>query len=241
MKRLYFLNLAAIISVIGSSACQKKPDELPDVSIIGTVSLYDEGNIKLIGSGMKVSLETPSIGVGGYTDADGGFTFSGISSGLYNVRYEKQGYGTFIRNIEHFDNGALTHLSDTLGQWSTTKIMLVESSLSTNDVNFSVTTNTTGDSTNPRYLRFFFGLDEEVSDTNYENYSEVILAISNPFVQSFNQLDLNGMGFTAGTKVFMRVYGESFYSNNYINADSEKMVFPNLNLSTQSAISVLVP
>ena len=80
-----------------------------------------------------------------------------------------------------------------------------------------------------------------VPDLNYMFYSSTYTAQINPFSLTLNQTDLINAGFSSGQTVFVKVYGESFWGNEYLDSDLNKMIFPNLNLSTTNSVSFIVP
>jgi len=49
------------------------------------------------------------------------------------------------------------------------------------------------------------------------------------------------MGFASGSTVYVKIYGESFYGNDYDEPNQNIRVFPNLNLDSAEAVSFEVP
>ena len=72
-------------------------------------------------------------------------------------------------------------------------------------------------------------------------YSATYVAQINPFQVTLSQTDLINAGFTSGQTVYVKAYGESYWSNEYLDSDLNKMIFPNLNLSTTNSVSFIVP
>jgi len=63
----------------------------------------------------------------------------------------------------------------------------------------------------------------------------------NPFEITLTASDLSGMGFSSGATVYVKVYGDSFWSNEYENSGLGIKVFVNLNIVSASAVSFDVP
>ena len=70
-------------------------------------------------------------------------------------------------------------------------------------------------------------------------YSSTYISQINPYTLSLSQSDLINMGFATGTAVYVKVYGESFWSNDYASGSLRR--FPNLNSNSADAVSFIVP
>ena len=53
--------------------------------------------------------------------------------------------------------------------------------------------------------------------------------------------DFYKLGFTGGSTVYIKAYGESFISSDYLDLATGKRVFPNLNATTVDAVPVILP
>lgn len=241
MKTIHFLILASIIAIIGSANCKIFPENEPPPlqDIFGSVVLYDEGDSILDPSGMSIRIEEYGLEHPVLTDDNGEFVLPSIPLGEWTIVYEKPGYGTFEYWFLHYDDTKSGEIIDTpfLGKLSTTTITQVESRLDGNDYIISVITNPAGDVINPRYIRYFLDENDQVSEENHSYFSEIITVDSNPFEFSISQSELSNSGFSSGTTLYLRVYGDSFKSNIYTEYYTFKMIFPNLNPTTQPAIS----
>ena len=243
-NRIIILGLA-LMSLLG---CTKNevitPDPATKANIIGSVNLYDDRTTEVENSGMKIIVEgiTPELST--TTDANGDFTLQDVPFGTYNLTFDKTGYGTFrYLNLVHSNTGSSTIIPTTfsLGQFSTTHVTLLEVNISGNDVSILATTDPGGNSNHRRYLRFFYHTESNVSDDNYTKFSEVLISQDNPYEQILSQTDLSNLGFASGATVYIKVYGDSFWSNDYIDPNSFKRIFPNLNVNSANAVSFLVP
>lgn len=242
IKNAGFFVVLMLISCNGDD--DPAPDPITTANIIGSVNLYDNGTNQIDNTGMTVKIDGSSPMVSATTDIDGNFTLADVPFGTYTLVYEKPGFGTFKKfEIEHTNAVSSTAIanSPSLGQMSTTQITNLETNLSGNDVIISVTTDPSGNSNNERYIRFFYSTSANVSDENYTNYSEGLISQINPYEKTLTSSDLSNMGFSSGATVYVRVYGDSFWSNEYDDPDLGRRVFPNLNSASANAVSFIVP
>ncbi len=179
------------------------------------------------------------------TGTDGKFIIPLIPFGNRTLVFEKAGYGTFkLFNINHtYNNGAGTILTTvpSLGRISTTTVTGLAASVASGIATISVTTNPGGNNTTPRYIRIFLNSRSAVSNTNFQKVLEIDVALSNPYDKTLTRAELNTLGFASGSTVYVRVYGDSFYSNNYDDPVAGRTIFPNLNQTTTAAASFIVP
>lgn len=245
MKKLNYLTIAVFV-IIGFTSCSKDEDPTPKpitkASIIGSVNLYNEGTTKIDNSGMTVKLEGTGHSV--TTDANGDFTLSDVSFGTYTLSYEKSGFGTFKKfDLEHKNTGSSTIITVTpsLGEISTTQVTVLTSSINGNDIEVSATTDPAGSNGNTRYVRYFLSTNSNVSDKNYTYNSSGLVSKINPYTITITKNDLTNAGFSSGETVYVKAYGDSYWSNEYDDTSSGKKVFPNLNMSSANSVSFIVP
>jgi hypothetical protein len=241
--KLNYLTLSLLL-ILGFTSCGDDENSTPDptsADISGSVNLYDEGVTQIDNDGMTVKVEGTSILT--TTDVDGKFTLVDVPFGTYTLVYEKSGYGTFKRfNVEHKDGSTFIPDAPSLGQKSTTTVTnLTVSSSASFPVILGATTNPSGSQGDTRYIRYFFSTDSNISSDNYENVLETRPAQINPSNLNLSQASLDALGFTSGTTVYVKCYGESFWSNQYDDPDLGTTVFPNLNSNTAETVSFIVP
>ena len=208
--------------------------------ISGRVNLYDEGRTEIDGSGMTVRLEGTSSSA--TTDGSGAFVLTDVPFGSYTLVYEKAGHGTFKRfGIEHRDENTFIPENPSLGQTSTTSITDLTVSSDGTTVTVAATTDPEASLGNTRYVRYFFSTSSDVSGEDYEAVLDAIEAQNTPYNLNLTAASFAALGFTSGETVYVRAYGESFWSNQYDDPDLGRTVFPNLNATSAAAVSAEVP
>jgi hypothetical protein len=243
-RKYYFWVLPLLFSLISCSKDDDKPtDKVEKGSVLGSVNLYDEGVTKLSDhSGMKVYIDGKSNEFSALTDQQGSFSIKDVPYGTYTFVYEKVGFGTFKKfdvDIEQENSSIAT--SPSLGQKSTTKITKLEvGSSSSFPVILTVTTDPPASIGNTRYVRFFFSTSSNVSNESYDSVLETTTSMNNPNNLNLTQEAIDALGFAKGSTVYARVYGESFWSNNYDDPDLKRTIFPNLNSTSAPAVSFVV-
>ncbi len=245
IMKLNYLTLSLLI-ILGFTSCNDSEDSTPEpitkANIIGSVNLYNEGTTQIVDSGMTVNLE--GTGFSATTDNQGDFTLSDVPFGSYTIVYEKSGFGTFKKlQLEHNNTGSPTVITITpsLGQNSSTQITDLTASLNGNDVVVSVTTNPAGNSGDTRYVRYFLSTSTNVSAEDYIYYSPVLKSQINPKKITLTSANLSDAGFLSGETVYVKVYGDSFWSNEYDDSTLGRKVFPNLNIVSANAVSFVMP
>lgn len=239
------ISLVLILSVL---SCKEEKDTSSDTAtkanIIGDVNLYDEGVKVVNDDGMTVKIEglTPSISA--TTDDTGEYTLTDVPFGTYTLTFEKIGYGTFkIMELEHSNTGSSTIIkhSPSLGKSSTTKIVGLSVNKSDDKIVLSTTTSSGGSNGNDIYIRYFLSNSHDVNNSNYKYFSPGLTARINPLKSTITKDELIERGFSSGETVYVKVYGDSFWSNKYEDTKLGKIVFPNLNTSSTNAVSFIVP
>ncbi len=243
--KCYFL---PIVCLLLFNSCKKEettnPTPTTKANIIGSVNLYDEGVTQTDNSNMTVSIEGLSPSISTTTDANGEFTLVDVPFGIYNIVYEKSSFGTYkLINLEHKNTGSSTIITTapSLGQKSTTEVTNTSTSTNGDTVKISFTTVPAGNVGNTRYLRYFLSDNSNVGSENYLYYSPNFGIQINPGETSILKSELLNQGFTTGQTVYVKVYGDSFWSNDYDDPNLGRRVFPNLNMNFANSVSFIVP
>ena len=240
-----YLSLAIGIFLL-ATACSKDDGPEPDPTtapITGTVALYDEGPNAVEKNGMTVTVDGTTLKA--TSGADGKFTIANVPFGNKTLLFEKTGYGTHkVFNVDHKLNSGLgTALTNTvsLGRSSTTTITDLSGAASGGDYVVNPTTSPAAFNGAPKYVRLFFHNANTVSNTVYTKYSDAYTIRINPGNITLTKTYLNGLGFASGSTIYVRAYGESFFSNNYTDPTLTREVFPNQNSTSAAAIAIVVP
>jgi hypothetical protein len=221
---------------IGFAACNKD-DEEPDpnrteADIFGTVSLFDEFQAPLENDGMVVTIEKSDPLIADTTDIDGNYRFKNLPFGTFSLLFQKNGYGDHVRVVNHVNSveGATDIGVSFLGQESNTKIPDLNLDLGVTSVSILVTVDSVGTVDRPRYYRLFYSTDNAVSRSNYQVFSNRLIATASVGETFLSVGKIHEMGFQTGDTVYVKAYGESFYPNEYFDFLLGYIVFPNLNI-----------
>ena len=234
------------------ASCKKESagDNTPRAGrLTGTVQTWDD---KLIstndGAGITVTI-TNLTGIETVSDANGKFEFNNLAFDSYDMSFSKSGYGTYrVFGISHRFNPSqsFTVVPTTgFGKISTTTV--TSFSVSGNSINeepgvrFSYGLNPVPSTSSRAFVRYFLGTSPAVSNTNYTAYSDLINFSNLSNITGFTQRELISLGFSSGQTVYVRLYGDSFRSNDYTDPNTGFRIFPNINPVTVPAVSFVVP
>jgi hypothetical protein len=238
--------LLILVLILGFTfACKDENDE-PDYGtsarLSGRVNLFDDGATPQPKDSMVVSIYGSKPPIVDTTDVNGRFSFADVDYGLYSIVFEKPGYGRFIlNNVNHQKGDTEVNQIPNLGQFSTTKVDSISDSVSGAVITIRVITTPAGTTNSPRYLRFFFGDNSNVSFEDFIAYSAVVPANSNPYSYSISLHKLLDWGFHPGDHIWIKAYGDAKYSNHYIDPLKGIHIFPNLNLHSAAAVYFVMP
>ena len=242
---ILFTFLTAIFFSCKKSETTTQPPAVVTAPVSGVVKLFDDGTTALDNSGMSVSVENSSPILTGITASTGKYIIANVFYGSTNIIFEKPGYGTFkIFGIDHKSNaGAGSIIADTtkLGKISGTAITELSTAATVSSVDVILKTNPASGSSSPKYVRLFLHVRNTVSSSVYLEFTDIKMIQGNPATITFSKTELLGMGFTSGATVYVKAYGDSFWSNVYAEPGTSRSVFPNLNLTTVNAASFIVP
>ncbi len=250
MTRIF--GYAYMLLLLFTFSCSKKESSpiVPPVSsieapIYGEVMLYDESTLEVEKNGMTVSVDSTSPPLKSVTGPDGKFFIPYIGFGKKALIFEKPGYGTFkLYGINHaYNNGTGTLITPipSLGKLSTTTVTGLSAAVAANAVTISVITSPAANNNAPKYLRIFLSTRSAVSNSIFQKALETVVVKMSPSDKTLTKAELNTLGFTSGSTVYARVYGDSFWSNSYDDPIAGRTVFPNLNPATVTAVSFIVP
>ncbi len=241
MKQLtsFFLACFCMLTV----ACNKPESNISYGQIRGGVRLVDDLNNPLPFSDMAVT--AVNTGISTYTDSTGRYILNGLQNGTYNLQYTKPGFGTYIlygfqNNGNMTDHPSLVPLI-TLGQFSTTSMSGLTVNINNDSVIVRPTIDPAGTANQPRGIRFFYGHSASVSHDDYTAYSKVYQLSSATGILKIGYDYFYSLGFIPGDTVFIKGYGDAFFSNDYDDPASGKHIFPNINENAADAVSFILP
>ena len=243
MKFFSALLLVAILASCSKGTGYVDKAQINNQKIDGAVKLYDEFNNEQDFGGMLVSIEGTNYSA--VTDTSGKFELAGIPYGTYNLVFTKSGFGTFkIDTLNHSNDGdgkPVVLGTFQLGQQASTATTGIFFKSGADTVKMYVTVNPPGTYFIGRGVRLFYSTDTLVSSSNYMAYSDVLIARDSTDVFKFGYQQFQDMGFSSGEKVFVRPYGDAFFSNDYTDITTGKRIFPNLNNSATASQSFVLP
>ncbi len=245
MKKQIFYTKLILFSLLlnFTIACGDDDDPLPNppsADISGQVKLFDEGTDEISASGMNVTAE--GLRIEDLTDENGRFQLTEVFLGPVVLVYEKSGYGTFKTFIDDFDEDLNLTEVPSLGKISQTDV--ITNSVTIEGMEVRIASVTTGTNTPVRYLRYFFSTRNDVSAENFDAFLERPVESDpavNPASYEITGQELNDLGFSSGSTVYARVYGDSFYSSDYDDPVLGRRIFPNLFEDTAQSVQFEVP
>ena len=241
-----------VVLFVGSAllfinACKDKEEcanpGLERANISGLVKLYDEAKQSLDNDGMYVYIVGTVPEIGDTTDEGGLYTFNNVDFGSYTIAYEKEGYGDLNLLVNHTDQCELTNQVPDLplGQKSSTNVTAFTSETIGLNTILDITVFPEPTDEQDRYIRIFYHNESNVSNYTYTRESGRITMTSASIQEIISINDFFNMGFTTGETVFVKVYGDSFYSNEYFDQLTSNFVFPNVNIVSQPHLEIEVP
>lgn len=236
MRTILFISLS--ITLLLSLACTKEVD-FTEGNIIGNVNLFTDANLATTESGMTVTVEGTSISA--LTDATGRFQLVDVPFGTYTLVYTKANFGTFKRsNLLHENAPTFMTGSNSLSEVSTTEISSASNAISGDTSIITLSTSPAASITDEKQYRVFYSSDMAVSNTNFEHSNDARLsANATPYLHKVLFTDLISMGYQSGQTVYCKVYGDSYFSNEY--SENGVIVYPNLNAVTSTTMTIVIP
>jgi hypothetical protein len=237
--------LFIVLVFVGASACNEKdptPDYGTKANIVGEVSLFDEGLIPMRNDSMIVTVVGTNPVITDTTDANGKYVLKDVPYGSYSLSFHKAGYGFhMINNVVHSEGETVVTKTITLGQFSNTHITSLSAKDTLGSILIRISSDPAGTPTTPRHIRVFF---HDIDNVSFENFTKNIFLANqktNPLEYRLNPHALEDMGFKTGETVWIKAYGDSYYSNDYIEPVKGQHIFPNLNMNSAAATSFVVP
>ena len=242
-------SVAMLITLITSCSKDESTPSVLSGTLRGSVQVWNDKTTSLTDkSGVTVTIENIS-GKTTSTAADGSFQFADLPYDTYDLAFSKSGYGTrkvFGVKLSGTTSGTTVNMTTVqFGALSTTTITslsIVNNTYNSGPgVTYSYSVSPVPSTSSRAYVRAFLGTTNAVSNTNYTAFSTLNSASNNNVNGGFTASELYAMGFTAGQTVFIKLYGDSYQSNDYDDPLTGKTVFPNLNPTSPAAVQFIVP
>lgn len=248
--KTYIYQFYSLVFILLLFSCSRENNTITEIeigSITGEVNLFSsrggfasDENMQITIEGSNIQGSNPLFTV--FTDSVGNYTFEDMPYGRYDLRFEKEGFGIFKRgDIIHQSEETIIELPETLSKKSTTGITQLTLSETETGIIISLVTSPPANTFNERYVRIFFNIGSETSPTIFEYFTPVLRAEFTPYIQSFTFEEFESLGFIPGATIFIKAYGESLFSNEYIDPNNGDMIFPNINPNTTSSVSFIMP
>ena len=206
--------LIAIVSFYFLVSCTETVAPVLTGSISGFVYLYEEDGSQIKDrSGVRVSIEGRSNFA--FTNSVGRYNLENVSAGIFNVVYEKEGFGLNKIIAREFVGGGDAYINSIelvkLPSFNVTSLNINPTSQPT-DLTIS---GTISDARNYfRYLILFFGKNENVSN-DPQNYLISTIIFVYPDSVSFNSSwgnykeSLFAVGFNSGESIHVAAYSSA--------------------------------
>lgn len=242
MKKLIYL---AIISLIVFSSCEDDDPKTNSDSITtkanieGAVNLYDEFGQSVSNERMKINIEGNSFQFIAETEKQGEYLLQNVPYFTnYTILYQKTGFGTYkIYNYDHEYTGSVGVVDEipNLSQISSAYTTALLINVNNDTVNFQVSI-AGGSENGERKLRVLFHSIPEISNAIYSHYTSKLTTTGNAQTIRLTKEMLEEIGLSSGTLYYAQVYGDSYYSNAYIDDYNMKHVLPNLGFNDDVAV-----
>ena len=229
-------------------SCDSNKGEVPPLdldgqgNITGVAKLFTANGNGLFSDGMQVTISNIDPPISAITDVDGFYTLVNVPYGIYDLSFEKEGFGTFKKgDIVHTEPETFIAERALLGQKSTTSITQMQVSAAATEVTISYRTDPPSSDANIHFARIFFHTSADVSDNIQSAFTNVIFRNSTPFNAVFTYEQIQSFGIPPGATVYALAYGDSFFSNYYKDPEFGIDTFPNLNPNTTAPVSFVIP
>lgn len=232
---LIFFEGSFIWGLISCDSYEIPSTEAETGSISGALTLFDEGPTPLSSSaGAKISLEGTAPLIHTFSDQFGRFELRNVPFGTYVVVYEKEGFGAYkylggeeerFVHLSEVVNTKIPHIN--LSEKSTTQIQdfMIEKVLG--GYHLIITAKPGGSPSRTGYFSFLYSdTNPNVSSINY-NSRFTFYSNSNPSILFMPDDLYEGILNRQTGKAYMRVYGDNYLNNSYL--ENEKIILPNLN------------
>lgn len=234
---LYILLRSFILAcfVLSTVSCKKETKaEWPKGALEGRALLYTVSTPMDDCSGIKVTVEGSSPLSETITDENGRFTIENLETGIYDIAFSKEGFGTYKMISVQFTGGNIPYYLDDVSLYKVPDVGNPVITLVEEAVNIAIS--------KPRPAEFdgfqyYLSNDPDVSYINYQTSG--ILTVSTGTTPGNYRVHLpsfNTSGFAVGNRIYIIVYPRTISTLQYINLNTGNYIFPNINTNQPSNI-----
>jgi hypothetical protein len=258
MKKYHLLlSVFALLILFG---CKKPSAEKLYTELKGNVLLFDEGITAIDKSGVKVSIEDSNPVVSSTSNNMGDFVLN-VNTSLqsFTLVYSKPGMGTFKRlltrnpdgsfNILNPDNTTVPsfQVSESLGSKSTAVVNSLQAVVNKDTLIIKCNVSSSNLS-GEKCIRLLY--QKNLADISISNVDKTRLNWSHNFLvkNGDNTITLCMKcssvcaDWNPGDKIYFTAYGDSYYTNVYIDHLSNTLTLPNLNPNSLAVpCSIVMP
>lgn len=213
MKKLQFV-LTTILLFSFLVSCTDTVVPVLTGSISGFVDLYEEDGSQINDkSGVKISIEGRNNFA--FTNSDGRYHLENVSAGIFNIVYEKEGFGLNKIIAREFVGGGNAFINSIpllkLPNFNVTSLNIIKAQGSSD---LTISGNISNAKSYSRYVISFFGKSENVSNDpqNYLMATHIyVYRDSTTFTSSWSNLNesLLAVGFNSGETIYVAAYSSS--------------------------------
>ncbi len=248
MKTNYTILIYTFFISLLFVACEKDTNyELLTGQLIGYVSLYDSENNKLSDkSGVEVIVEGSTPQIQTSTDENGQFIIDNLESGIYNLLFNKEGYGEYKEVSYQFVGGSkpvvLKPILYGLSNVQIDNVQITKDEWGWQDYNALNVDIKMSDPIENRYSYFRYYIGNE-PDISYKNYISTDRFFNDYYreVLSFS-IFVDTLKFPVGSELYLIMYPEASNSNYYIDIDTGNKIYTTINTNNASGVaSITIP
>ncbi len=247
MKNLKLFLPGLIISLM-FTACKKDDNgSLPKGDLIGYTYLYDVNGIRNTDNSLiNVQYEGSFGSFPSHPGKDGKWICSNIPSGNYSLVISMPNYGTMKYEDRSFVGGGQFFFGST-SLYEIPSYTLTGLTDTTTPGEIYVRSSFSG--TLPQYnggrSRYFISPNSNVSSdpTNYVFTVSVTHSLTAPVTNQvgISSFQLKSYGINTGDTIYIVGYGENYTSSSYVDVNTGRNVYPNLNPAPSNVLKVIVP
>ncbi len=260
MRKINIITATFILgcSLIGLQSCTKEGAQGPTGNqgpigaagpalkgtLAGYVLLFDQYGSRLLTSMANVMVTIDNIHDTTYTDSTGKYEFQNLSTGLYNLTYQKTGFGTNSVFSQQFTGGGLYFRNDIrISSIPNFNVLGVRDSLTATD---AFILDSVAPNSKQRSQIVFIGATPSVSanPTTYLDYMTKNINVNvSKSVIDIPFSDIINLGFVSGQTVYIASYGIcTNFSNSSVYEDylTGRLIFSSIS-SVPATTSFVLP